>query len=236
MEIGRISHMTLKKSLFAALVAAGALSMMAENSNAFFGLFGRGGSGGSWGGGWGSRGGWGGDSCGSHGGWGGSSGSYGGWGGSHGSYGGWGGGSYGGGWGGSHGSYGGGGGYAYSDGGYARSGRVIYGPVVRTERVLPARETIVAQTMPKTRLTLHVPSNAVVTLAGVPTKQTGEVRLYTTTRLASGQVWDDYKVVVSLESNGQTLRQERTIQLTGGQAQELSINFDDSDALAQLTL
>jgi uncharacterized protein (TIGR03000 family) len=243
MEIGRLSHMTLKKSLFAALVAAGALSMMAENSNAFFGLFGRG-SGGSWGGGWGSRGGWGGDNCGSHGGWGGSSGSYGGWGGSSGSYGGWGGsqGSYGGwsgshgGYGGSHGSYGGGGGYASYEGGYARRGRVLYGPVVRTERISPARETIVAQPMPKTRLTLHVPADAVVTLAGVPTKQIGEVRLYTTTRLASGQVWDNYTVVVSLERDGQTLRQEKTIQLTGGRSQELSINFDDSDALAQLTL
>jgi uncharacterized protein (TIGR03000 family) len=217
--------MTLKKSLFVALVAVGALSMLAENSNAFFGLFGGRGSHGS-GGGWGSRGGWG--SCGSHGGYyGGSHGSYGGSygsnGGSHGSYGG------------SHGSYGGGGGYAYYDGyrgGYARRGRTIYAPIVSRERV---RETIVAQPMPKTRLTLHVPSDATVTLAGVSTKQTGEVRQFTTTRLASGQVWDDYTVVVSLRRDGQTLQEERTIQLTGGQAQELSIDFD-TQQLAQLTL
>jgi uncharacterized protein (TIGR03000 family) len=226
--------MTLKKSVFVALVAVSALSMLAENSNAFFGLFGGGshGSCGSWGGGWGSRGGWGGGSCGSYGG----GGSYGGYGGSYGSYGGWGGGSCGsyGGYGGSYGSYGGGGGYASYDGGYARSGRIIYGPVVRAQQVVPARETVVTQQMPKTRLTLHVPSDAVVTLAGVPTKQTGEVRLYTTTRLASGQVWDDYKVVVSLERDGQTLRQEKTIQLTGGQSQELSIEFEN-EALAQLT-
>jgi uncharacterized protein (TIGR03000 family) len=231
MEIGRVSLMTLKKSLFTALIAVGALSMLAENSNAFFGLFG-GGSGG----GWGSRGGWGGGSCGSHGGWGGGShGSYGGWGGSHG---GWGGGSDGshGGWGGSHGSYGGGGGYASYEGGYARRGRIMYGPVVRTERVSPIRETIVARPMPKTRLTLHVPTDAVVTLAGVPTKQTGEVRQYTTTRLASGQIWDEYTVVVSLERDGQTQTEERTIQLTGGQSQELSIDFDSNEAIAQLTL
>ena len=60
--------MSLKKSLFVTLVAVAALSLSAENSNAFFGLFGGGGScgshgggwgsgGGSWGGGWGSRGG-----------------------------------------------------------------------------------------------------------------------------------------------------------------------------------
>jgi uncharacterized protein (TIGR03000 family) len=75
-------------------------------------------------------------------------------------------------------------------------------------------------------LTLRVPAEAAVTLAGVPTKQTGEVRQFTTSRLASGQVWDDYTVVVTLVRNGQTLREERTIQLTGGEAQELSINFD----------
>jgi uncharacterized protein (TIGR03000 family) len=108
---------------------------------------------------------------------------------------------------------------------------VIYGPVVRD--TAPVRETIVAQPSTKTRLTLHVPADAVVTLAGVPTKQTGETRQYTTTRLASGQVWDNYTVVVSLERDGQTLREERTIQLTGGQAQELSIDFD-SQSLATL--
>jgi uncharacterized protein (TIGR03000 family) len=75
-------------------------------------------------------------------------------------------------------------------------------------------------------LTLRVPAEAAVTLAGVPTKQTGEVRQFTTSRLASGQVWDDYTIVVTLVRNGQTLREERTIQLTGGEAQELSIGFD----------
>ncbi len=214
--------MSLKKSLFVTLVAVAALSLSAENSNAFFGLFGGGGScgshgggwgsgGGSWGGGWGSRGGWG--SGGSHGG---------GWG-SHGSHGGWGsGGSHGG-----HYGYSGG----YYGGGYARRGGVVYGRVVATEsprNITIARATNVA----KTRLTLHVPAEASVTLAGIETRQTGDVRQFTTTRLASGQVWDDYKVVVTMERDGQTLREERTIQLTGGQAQELSINFD-SQQLAQ---
>jgi uncharacterized protein (TIGR03000 family) len=85
----------------------------------------------------------------------------------------------------------------------------------------------------KTRLTLRVPADAKVTLAGVATKQTGELRQYTTTKLANGQIWNDYKVVVALERNGQTLYEERTLQLTGGQAQELAINFDSSQQLAQ---
>jgi uncharacterized protein (TIGR03000 family) len=195
--------------------------MLADNSSAFFGLF-RGGSHGS-GGGWGSRGGWG--SCGSHGGY--YGGSHGGWGSHGGSWGG--GGSHGG----SHGSHGGyySAGYGgYDDGYYARRG-VVRRYVSRT----PVRETIVAASAApatKTRLTIRVPAEASVTLAGVSTKQTGEVRQFTTTRLTNGQVWDDYKVVVAVERNGQTLREERTISLTGGQAQELSINFD-SQQLAQ---
>jgi uncharacterized protein (TIGR03000 family) len=81
-------------------------------------------------------------------------------------------------------------------------------------------------------LTLRVPADATVTLAGVSTKQTGEVRQFTTTKLAEGQIWDNYTITVALERNGQTLREERTIKLTGGQSQELSINFD-SQQLAQ---
>jgi uncharacterized protein (TIGR03000 family) len=81
-------------------------------------------------------------------------------------------------------------------------------------------------------LTLNVPAEARVTLAGVDTKQTGEVRQFSTTNLKAGQVWDDYKVVVEMEQDGQMLRDERIIKLTGGQAQELSINFD-SKQLAQ---
>ncbi len=210
--------MTLKKSLLAALVAVSAVAISADSSHAFFGWFRGGhGSGGSYGGYYG----------GSHGSWGGG-GSYGGYGshGSFGSHGGWGyrsswgsGGGYS-----SHGSYGGG--YArYSgDGAYVRRG------VVREYFAAkqPTRETIVSAPAVKTRLTLHVPANAKVTLAGVATKQTGEVRQYSTTRLNAGQVWDDYTVVVEMENGSQMLREERVIRLTGGEAQELSINFDST--------
>lgn len=196
--------MTLKKSLFAALVAVGAVAVMSESSHAFFGWRGGHGSCGSSGGGWGSRGSWGG----SHGGWG-----------SRGSHGSWGGGSYGSYGGGSHGSYGGGYATSYWGYGYARSEAV-------------PREVIASKPAVKTRLTLNVPAEAKVTLAGVDTKQTGEVRQFSTTNLKAGQVWDDYKVVVEMEQDGQMLRDERIIKLTGGQAQELSINFD-SKQLAQ---
>ncbi len=120
-----------------------------------------------------------------------------------------------------------GGGYAYYggyDGGYARIAghlrwRRIGQPVDNVVASLPAV---------KTSLTIRVPAEAKITLAGVDTKQSGEVRQFATTRLAAGQTWDGYKVVVEMEKNGQTLHEERTIKLVGGEDQELSINFDST--------
>jgi uncharacterized protein (TIGR03000 family) len=188
--------MSLKKSLFVALIAGSAIALTANSSYAFFGR--HHGSCGSWGG---SRGSWG--SHGSHGSWGGSGGS---WGGSGGS---WGGGSCG-----SH-----GGGYSYY-GGYGYGG---YAVVSR-----PAVRVVDATPVVKTKLTLRVPAEAKVTLAGVETKQSGEVRQFATSRLTSGEVWKDYKVVVEMNRDGQTVREERTIRLTGGQDQELAVDFDST--------
>ncbi|HEX5472279.1 MAG TPA: TIGR03000 domain-containing protein [Lacipirellulaceae bacterium] len=203
--------MTLKKSLFAALVAVCAIGMATDTSYAFFGR--HHGSCGSWGGSWG--------------------GSYGG------SWGGW----YGGSWGscgscggyisysscgscGSCGSYGGGYvSYGYDDG-YAGSRVIADGVVVASEPTTTT--TIAAAPTVKTSLTIHVPANTKLTLAGVETKQIGETRQFATTRLAAGQNWDNYKVVAEMTHNGQTVRQERTLSLTGGESQELTISFDST--------
>lgn len=195
--------MTLKKNLFLALIAGSAIALTASDSFAW----GHHGSCGSSGGSWGSHGSYGGSwgSCGS------SGGSYGSWG-SCGSSGG----SYGGGY-----AYYGGG---YYDGGYA-STRVIYDGVASSR---PSTTVVAAKPAVKTSLTLHVPADAKITLAGVDTKQSGELRQFATTRLAAGQTWDGYKVAVELNKNGQTLHEERTIKLVGGEDQELSINFDST--------
>jgi uncharacterized protein (TIGR03000 family) len=199
--------MTLKKNLLAALVAIAAVTMSANTSYAWFGHHGSCGSwgGGSWGGSWGSHGG--------------SWGSGGSWGGSYGS-----GGSYGGGYScGSCGSYGG----DYGYGGAIYGGYAVSRPVTRV---------VVASAAPavKTRLTLHVPADAKVILAGVETKQTGEVRQFATTRLASGQNWNDYKIVVETTRDGQTLREERTLNLKGGEDQDLAVAFAESDSTQQV--
>jgi uncharacterized protein (TIGR03000 family) len=205
--------MTLKKNLLAALVAVAAVTMSANTSFAWFGHHGSCGSwgGGSWGGGsWGSHGGswggsWGGGSCGSYGGY-----SYG----SGGSYGGYS----------SCGSYGGG--YGYS--GVVYDGYAVSRPVSRVY-VAAVTESAV-----KTRLTMHVPADAKVILAGVETKQTGEVRQFATSRLSKGQSWKDYQVVVETTRDGQTLREERMLNLTGGEDQDLTVAFAEGDSTQQI--
>jgi uncharacterized protein (TIGR03000 family) len=227
---GRENHMTQKTCLCFAIAAMLSLAAVSD-AQAFFGSRGSwggcGSSGGSYGGGWG--GGWG--SNGSGGSWGGSSGSHAGLlhrifhrgHGSNGSNGGYS----------SHGSNGGysssgsAGGSAYSyDGGYYTSSR----PVVAAPIVVAAPTPAV-----KTQLTLQVPAGAKVTLAGVPTKQTGEVRQFTTTKLAFGQAWENYQIVVEMERDGKVVREERTITLTGGQPQQLAFGGAMVNTLAQVT-
>ena len=81
---------------------------------------------------------------------------------------------------------------------------------------------------PETKLTLSVPADASVTLAGAATGQGGAEREYTTTKLPAGASWDNYVVEVTV--GGQT--QERTINLVGGESQHLVFDFADAAKLA----
>jgi uncharacterized protein (TIGR03000 family) len=82
----------------------------------------------------------------------------------------------------------------------------------------------------KTKVTLHVPANAKVTLAGAETRQTGETRTFITTSLKAGQKWDGYVVRVELERDGQTLTEEKNLAIEGGQSYELSFDFADASS------
>ncbi len=79
----------------------------------------------------------------------------------------------------------------------------------------------------RTTLTLQVPEDAQVVLAGNPTGATGAIRRYTTTGLAQGEKWEDYRVLVTAVRKGQTVTQERTIRLTGGESKLLQFQLDD---------
>ena len=74
-----------------------------------------------------------------------------------------------------------------------------------------------------TQLTLKVPQNAKVELCGNQTKATGNVRHFKT-RLEPGKVWNDYKISVSYDVDGETVNQNRTISIKAGKS--YVVDFD----------
>ena len=84
-----------------------------------------------------------------------------------------------------------------------------------------------------TTLTLHVPEDAKVTLAGAATISTGEVREFSTTRLLPGQTWDDYRVDVRLERDGEVQTRSEVISLQAGKAHSLWFDFENHLAQAE---
>ncbi len=85
----------------------------------------------------------------------------------------------------------------------------------------------------ETSLTLKVPENATVALAGSTTNMSGAVRVFKTFALDEGAAWEDYKVVVSVERDGQLVSQEKAITLKSGEAQTLSFEFDSAQVAAR---
>ena len=85
----------------------------------------------------------------------------------------------------------------------------------------------------ETSLTLQVPQDAIVVLAGEATAATGTVRTYKTTTLSPGQAWSDYSIQVSVVRNGQMMTQEKTISLVGGRQESLRFAFGDNQVAAR---
>jgi len=78
----------------------------------------------------------------------------------------------------------------------------------------------------RTKLTLNVPADAKVYLAGQETKSTGEKREFVSSKVTEGGKWDSYTVRVVANINGQEQEKEQTIKLIPGEDQELTIGFD----------
>jgi uncharacterized protein (TIGR03000 family) len=76
---------------------------------------------------------------------------------------------------------------------------------------------------PVTSITLRVPANAKVRLAGVDTASGGDLRYFYTSALAVGQVWDNYEIEVQWEEGGEPVVKRETVQLKAGQP--LSLDF-----------
>ncbi len=88
-----------------------------------------------------------------------------------------------------------------------------------------------AQESVETVVTLHVPENATVRLAGSETKGQGTRRIFATRQLPAGKTWDNYNVQVSWEQDGRTVSKERTLTVRGGEQYDLQFG-PESEALA----
>jgi uncharacterized protein (TIGR03000 family) len=84
----------------------------------------------------------------------------------------------------------------------------------------------------RTKLTLNVPADAKVYLAGQETRSTGERREFVSSKVSGGGKWDSYTVRVVANINGQQQEKEQTIKLIPGEDQELTIGFDASSEVA----
>ena len=94
----------------------------------------------------------------------------------------------------------------------------------RTARVAFALEP--SEVAPSTTLTLNVPADAKVFLAGSETTSSGEVREFTTSKLAAGQAWENYTIRVTFEQDGQTISREKSITLTAGDSQVVTFESE----------
>ena len=85
---------------------------------------------------------------------------------------------------------------------------------------------------PITSVTLFVPENAKVSLGGVETDAKGAMRYFSTTKLANGEAWEDYRVLVSVEVDGKTVQRERVINVNAGDSVNLRFDFDADGQIA----
>ena len=82
----------------------------------------------------------------------------------------------------------------------------------------------------ETSLTVRVPAEAKVYLAGNSTTASGETRVFKTTGLSSGKGWNNYTIRVEMERDGKLVTEEKVINLAAGEAKELS--FFEVDKVA----
>jgi uncharacterized protein (TIGR03000 family) len=78
----------------------------------------------------------------------------------------------------------------------------------------------------RTTLIIRLPADAKLFLAGKETKATGDVREFTTSKLAAGAEWQTYTIRAVVTRNGHEEVREQNVSLKAGELREMSINFD----------
>lgn len=123
--------------------------------------------------------------------------------------------------------------YADSDKAETRTVRLRAGAAERLVFAGPNADNVVerepAQAELETVVTVRVPADAKVSLAGNDTNGAGEVRTFRTRQLAAGEAWSNYTIRVTATVNGSSISQERSLNLVAGSAHELTFDFESSD-------
>ncbi len=83
-----------------------------------------------------------------------------------------------------------------------------------------------------TSVTLFVPEDATVKLGGMPTRATGNTRVFSTNSLAKGQAWENYTVAVTVNRDGEELTRNRVINIQAGESVDLHFDFDGENSIA----
>jgi len=82
----------------------------------------------------------------------------------------------------------------------------------------------------RTTLVVNLPADAKLSLAGHDSNSTGNVREFTTTKLAPGTEWTNYVVHAEINRDGQIITKEETLSLKAGDSRQLTFNFDQDSA------
>mgnify|MGYP002621506819 CR=1 FL=1 len=77
-----------------------------------------------------------------------------------------------------------------------------------------------------TKLTVHLPADAKLYLAGKETTSTGPLREFATTKLPAGAEWNTYAIRAVVQRDGHQEVRERTIRLKAGESRDVTIDFD----------
>ena len=94
-------------------------------------------------------------------------------------------------------------------------------------------ETDIASKPVETKVTLRVPAQATVTLAGNEMQTLGETRVFSTAALAKGETWENYDIVVTMLRDGKPVTKRKVIDLIGGDQREIVFDFN-ADEVASL--
>ena len=78
----------------------------------------------------------------------------------------------------------------------------------------------------ETKLIVHVPEDARVTLYGEETTVTGAVREYITKDLHLGETWSDYPIEIHIPRDGQTFTAKKIVSIRAGETKTVKFDVD----------